>query len=359
VDDDDGQKIIDWFCNYHELGARDIQPYLYAYRDQEAVKHMFRVASGLDSMVLGEPQILGQMKEAFATAHRAGATGKLLNRLFQHTFTVAKQVRTDTAIGASPVSVAYAAVALAKQIFAELSDQTVLLIGAGDMMELAARHLQEQQVRHMIVANRTVERARLLASSCGAEAIALSALPERLHQADIVISSTASQLPILGKGAVERALKRRKHRPMFMVDIAVPRDIESEVSELDDVYLYTVDDLKDVIEENLQSRVEAAEEAEIIIDNQVMQFMHWLQSLDAVPTIRAMRDHVQAISNAELEKARRMLARGDDPQRVLAYLAHSLSNKITHAPSSALNRASHDGNTQLLEAARRLFNLDD
>ena len=235
-------------------GAKEIEPYLYRHPGDEAVRHAFRVASGLDSMVLGEPQILGQMKEAFATAHKTGVTGKLLNQLFQHTFSVAKQVRTDTQIGASAVSVAYAAVKLAKQIFSDLSQKTVLLIGAGETIELTAQHLSQQQVGHIIVSNRTVERAQKLSDLVHGEAITLAELPTRLHEADIVIASTASQLPILGKGAVEQALKKRRHRPIFMVDLAVPRDIEAEVGELSDIFLYTVDDLQNVVEENLQSR---------------------------------------------------------------------------------------------------------
>ncbi|MDO8705242.1 MAG: glutamyl-tRNA reductase [Sulfuricaulis sp.] len=353
------ELVIDWFCHYHRLNRSDIHPYLYQHPDQAAVKHLFRVAAGLDSMILGEPQILGQMKEAFATAHKAGATGKILNRLFQQTFTVAKQVRTDTAIGASAVSVASAAVRLAKQIFNQLSEQTVLLIGAGDMIELCARHLKEHGVGHMIVANRTVERAQLVANQFGAEAISLTEMPLRLADADIVISSTASQLPILGKGTVESALKSRKHRPMFMVDIAVPRDIEAEVAELNDVYLYTIDDLKEVVQENMESRQEAAREAEKIIDTQVVDFMHWVKSLDAVPTIRALREAADALREAELERARRRLARGDDPAKVIEQMARALTNKFTHAPTDVLRKADHDGNSALLEAARRLFDLNE
>jgi len=352
-------QAIEWFCNYHALRNDLIQPYLYFHPGQEAVKHAFRVASGLDSMILGEPQILGQMKEAFAAAHKAGATGKILNKLFQQTFSVAKQVRTDTAIGVSAVSIASAAVTLAKQIFNKLSEQTVLLIGAGDMIDLTARHLREEKVGHMIVANRTLERARLLAEPYRAEVITLTEIPTRLHEADIVISCTASQLPILGKGAVESALKVRKHRPMFMVDIAVPRDIEVEVGELNDIYLYTVDDLKDVVQENLQSRQEAAKQAEKIIDLQVVNFMHWIVSLDSVPTIRALREATDSLREAELMRAKRQLAKGEDPQLVLERLARALANKFTHAPTSALQKADREGNDDLLEAARRLFNLSE
>jgi len=350
-------RLVEWFCDYHRLNRDALHPYLYRHPDQAAVRHAFRVAAGLDSMILGEPQILGQMKDAFTQAHKAGTTGKILNRLFQQTFAVAKQVRTDTAIGVSAVSVASAAVALARQIFANLSNQTVLLIGAGDMIELCARHLKEQGVRHMIVANRTLERAQRVAEPYGAEAISLAEMPARLADADIVISSTASQLPILGKGAVERALKARKHRPMFMVDIAVPRDIEAEVAELNDVYLYTVDDLQGVVQENRQSRAAAAHEAEKIIDVQVLNFMHWIHGLDAVPTIRALREQADSLRERELRRARQKLARGEDPAKVLEQLARALTNKFTHAPTDALRHADLDG--ELLDAARRLFNLNE
>ncbi len=352
-------ETSEWFCKYLNLNADDVKPYLYEHPNELAVQHAFRVASGLDSMVLGEPQILGQMKDAFATAHKAGTTGKILNRLFQQTFSVAKTVRTDTAIGASAVSVASAAVTLAKQIFSDLSQKTVLLIGAGEMIELCARHLSENSIGHIIVANRTVERAELLAKEFDAEAISLTEMPLRLADADIVISSTASQLPILGKGSVERALKERKHRPVFMVDIAVPRDIEPEVGDLNDIYLYTVDDLKDVVQENMKSRQKAAGEAEKIIDTKVVEFMRWAHSLDAVPTIRAFRESAISIQEAEIEKAKRQLARGEDPTKVLEQLGRSLTKKLTHDPTTVLRQADHDGDALLLEAARRLYNLSD
>ncbi|MEE8195907.1 MAG: glutamyl-tRNA reductase [Acidiferrobacterales bacterium] len=357
VDRADGETPASWFSENYRVPSVDIESYLYSHRDEAAVKHAFRVAAGLDSMVLGEPQILGQMKDAFARAHKAGATGKILNRLFQQTFSVAKKVRTDTAIGESAVSVAYAAVSLGKQIFDQLQDQTVLLIGAGDMIELCARHLKEHSVRQMIVANRTLERARALAAPLGAQAITLREMPARLSEADIVISCTASQLPILGKGAVERALKARKHRPMFMVDIAVPRDIEEEVGALGDVYLYTIDDLKEVVHENLQSRLEAAKEGEQIIDTHVTKFMHWVRSLDTVPSIRALRETADAVRDAELERARRRLALGEDPEQVMERLARALTNKLMHAPTTALRSAHHGDDEVLRDTVRKLFNL--
>ena len=354
----DGQAVVKWLCQFHALEPQQLQECLYHHPEEEAVKHAFRVASGLDSMVLGEPQILGQMKTAFATAHKAGTTGKILNRLFQNTFSVAKQVRTDTAIGASAVSIAYAAVDLAKKIFADLGTKTVLLIGAGETIELVARHLTNNGVRHIIVANRSVERAELLTSRISGEAIALSELPNRLADADIIIASTASTLPILGKGAVESALKLRRHKPIFMVDLAVPRDIEAEVGGLADVFLYTVDDLKQIIEENISSRRDATDEAEKIIALETIRFMHWLRGLNAVPTIRSFRKNVDDLRNAALEQAYRQLAAGENPERIIEILAHNLSNKFAHAPSQALKQADNEGNSRLLTAARKLFMLD-
>jgi len=351
--------IVDWISHYHQLNQQDVAPYVYAYADSAAVQHILRVASGLDSLVLGEPQILGQIKDAYTYANKAGVIGQQLNRLFQHTFSVAKQIRTDTAIGSNPVSVAFAAVSLAKQIFTDLSAHEALLIGAGETIELVARHLQEQGIKNIIVANRTVERAQILASQFDGEAIPLSEMPERLVDADIIIASTASQLPILGKGAVERALKQRKHRPIFMVDIAVPRDIEPEVGTLRDVYLYTVDDLHEVIEENHKSRQAAAEEAEEIIEIQVEHFMSWLRSLDAVDTIRSFREQAEYIRDISLRQAQRQIASGKDPQQVIHDLARILTNKLIHEPTVQLNRAAVEGRKTFLEHARELYNLKD
>lgn len=356
--ENDISGLLDWFCHYHHLKKEDIEPYIYLHSNNDAVQHILRVASGLDSLVLGEPQILGQIKDAYSTANQAGTIGRQLNRLFQHTFSVAKQVRTDTAIGANPVSVAFAAVSLSKRIFANLSEHTALLIGAGETTELVAQHLSNQGVKKIIVANRTVERAQVLANQFEGEAIALSDMPERLVEADIIIASTASQLPILGKGAVERALKQRKHRPMFMVDIAVPRDIEPEVGELDDVYLYTVDDLHEVIEEGRQSREEAAVQAEEIIVNQVEHFMGWLRSLNGVDTIRAFREQAEEKRDEQLAAAHKQLAAGKDPEEVMNELARTLTNKLIHEPSAQLNQAAYSGRKEILETARELFNLE-
>ena len=356
----DSAEVIAWFRTYHSLSAEELDPYIYTHLDNQAVQHILRVASGLDSLVLGEPQILGQIKDAYHTASQAGTIGHLLNRLFQHTFSVAKEVRTDTAIGSSPVSVAFAAVSLAKQIFSDLGEHTALLIGAGDTIELVARHLNEQGIKHLIVANRTVERAMTLSKQfLHSEAIALADMPSRLAEADIIISSTASQLPILGKGAVESALKTRKHRPMFMVDIAVPRDIEPEVGSLSDVYLYTVDDLHEVIEEGRQSREEAAEQAQEIIENQVEHYMGWLRSLEAVDTIRSYREQAEFLRDEAMQNARRQLAAGHDPEAVMVELARVLTQKLLHQPTVQMNRAAFEGREELLETVRELFNLKD
>lgn len=351
-------EILDWFREFHRLQASELDPYIYTHPDKDAVRHMLRVASGLDSLVLGEPQILGQMKDAFTKANDAGTIGTLLNRAFQHTFSVAKQVRTDTAIGASPVSVAFAAVSLSKQIFSDMSRHTALLIGAGETIELVARHLHETGIGRIIVANRTVEKAHTLAEEFGGYAIGLSEIPAHLAEADVVISSTASQLPILGKGAVETALKARKRRPMLMVDIAVPRDIEKQVSELDDVYLYTVDDLQEIIQEGLRSRQEAAQQAEEIIDVQTAHFMGWLRSLDAVDSIRRFRQGAEAIRDDVTEQFLRQLAAGKkDPEQLMREMARQLTNKLIHEPSSRMKQASYDGRIELLEAAQELLNI--
>ena len=358
VDTADSAVIIEWLREHREFSVNELDPYMYTHPEQSAVRHMLRVASGLDSLVLGEPQILGQLKDAYSTAKDAGTIGTQLSKLFEYTFSVAKQVRTDTAIGASPVSVAFSAVSLSKQIFSDLSEHTALLIGAGETIELAARHLKESGIKRLIIANRTLAKAEALVKEVEGYAITLGDIPAHLAEADIVISSTASQLPILGKGAVERAIKIRKHQPILMVDIVVPRDIEEEVGELDDVYLYTVDDLQEIIDEGLRSRQEAALQAEEIIDTQVTHFMGWLRSLDAVSTIRTYRSKIDVIREAELDKAKRMLAQGNDPEKVLTQLARGLTNKIVHTPSAQMKQAGFDGRADLLDAARELLDLD-
>lgn len=353
------RDVLEWLGSHHDLCPDELERCSYAYWDEEGIRHMMRVASGLDSMVLGEPQILGQIKSAYAVARDANTIGGYLEKLFQNTFSVAKQVRTETAIGESPVSVAYAAVSLAQHIFADMSRSKALLIGAGKTIDLVARHLQQNGVKDMVVANRTLQRAEELAANFGAHAVLLSDIPEQLQDADIVIASTASQLPILGKGAVERALKKRKHRPMYMVDIAVPRDIEPEVGELSDVYLYSVDDLKQVIDENLKSRQNAALEAESFVELGAQNMIREVRALGAVSTVRAYREQSDSIREAELDKALKQLQSGQDPQQVMAQFARALTNKLVHTPCIQMKKASAEGRAEVMDLAQELFGLSE
>ncbi len=357
LSEEDHEPLADWLGKFHGIDSDRLEPYLYSHFGADAIQHLLRVSCGLDSLVLGEPQILGQVKTAFQIATDAGTTGKLLSRLFQHAFSAAKQIRTDTAIGNSPVSVAFAAVSLAKQIFSDLSEQTALLIGAGETIELAARHLSQNGIGRVIVANRTVEKAHALAAQFDGYAIALTELSSHLAEADIVISSTASPLPVLGKGTVESALKERRHRPIFMVDIAVPRDIEPEVADLSDIYLYTVDDLEEVIQENRRSREEAAEQAEEIIEHYVDEYLGWLRSLDAVELIQDFRTYAERLRDEVIQKAMQQLSKGKPPEEVLQFMGHTLTNKLLHTPSAQLRQAGFNGQIELLEAANTLFQL--
>ncbi|OIR08939.1 glutamyl-tRNA reductase [mine drainage metagenome] len=350
-------QAVDWLAAYHHLPANEIEPYIYRLPQEEAIKHAFRVASGLDSMVLGEPQILGQMKQAVRQAEQAGTLGFLLHKLFQRTFSVAKDVRTQTEIGANLVSMAAAAVKLAERIYPSISEQSILFIGAGEMIELNAVHFAARNPKHITVANRTLERAQVLARRINGHAITLNELPEQLAHHDIIVTCTASPLPILGKGMLERALKARKHRPLFIVDLAVPRDVEKEVAELSDVFLYTVDDLSDVVRDGLDARQGAVKEAEVIIDSGVNEFMHWMQSREMVPTIRALRDHAERQRRAEMEKALRLLAKGESPEKVLDLLSASLTNKFLHAPTQALNQAQANEREAILDAVHRIYHL--
>jgi glutamyl-tRNA reductase len=350
--------VVAWLGR--ESGAgKALEGYLYRHRDADAVRHLFRVATGLDSLVLGEPQILGQVKEAWHAARAARALGSPLDRLFQQTFAVAKRVRTDTRIGAHPVSVAYAAVRLARQVFSELDRATVLLVGAGDTIELAARHLVDANAKRLLVANRTLEHAQALASRHGGYALPLTELERHLPEADIVITATASREPVLRRDAVQAALKARRHRPMFLLDLAVPRDIEASVADLPDVYLYTVDDLEQVIEENRASRREAAQQAQAIIDLQVEHFMAWWRAQGRQDALRALRGRGESARDEALARAREQLAAGRPADEVLATLAHQLTNKLLHGPSTALRQAALDGDLDLLRAAERLYADDD
>jgi len=350
-------QTMDWLANYHQLSSDDIKPYIYQLPQELAVKHAFRVASGLDSMVLGEPQILGQMKQAVRQAEEAGTMGFLLHKLFQRTFSVAKDVRTQTEIGSNLVSMAAAAVKLSERIFGSIEDQRVLFIGAGEMIELNAVHFAARSPRSITVANRTLERAQSLARRISGQAIMLSELPEQLANHDIIISCTGSTLPILGKGMVERALKARKNRPLFIVDLAVPRDVEREVAKMNDVFLYTVDDLAEVVREGLDARQGAVKEAEVIINSGVNDFVHWMESREVVPTIRVLRDHAERQRRGEMEKALRLLAKGESPEKVLESFGNALTNKFLHAPTHTLNHAQATEREALLEAVHRIYHL--
>ena len=349
------ERLPDWLADFNQLDSGLLTPHLYRHERDGAVRHAFRVASGLDSMVLGEPQILGQMKDAVRTAGEAGSLGTLLHQLFQRTFSVAKEVRSQTAIGAHSVSMAAAAVRLAERVFGDLSQTRTLFIGAGEMIELCATHFAAQHPKSMMVANRTAERAELLAGRFGASTMALTDLPERLADFDVVVSCTASSLPILGLGMVEKATRLRRHRPMVMVDLAVPRDIESEVARLDDVYLYSVDDLGRVVQSGTDARRAAVVQAEAIIETRVQNFMHWMQSRAVVPVIRDLHQAADDVRAAELDRARKALARGDSPEAVLEQLSHGLTQKYLHGPLAALNRSDAAEREQLMGWLPRLF----
>jgi glutamyl-tRNA reductase len=355
----DAGPVAEWLQSFHRVPETSLAPYLYTLPQERAVAHAFRVASGLDSMVLGEPQILGQMKQAVKTAEAAGSLGLVLNRLFQRTFAVAKDVRTHTDIGSASISMAAAAVRLAERIFPSIGSERVLLIGVGEMIDLCATHFATRQPRSITVANRTLERGAQLASRVRADAITLNELPDRLAQYDIIVTSTASSLPILGKGMLERAIKLRRHAPMFIVDLAVPRDVEPEAAELDDVFLYNVDDLTNIVKGNLQIRVEAVREAEAMIAAQAESFLRWLEGRAVVPTITALHGHHDALRAAEFERAKRLLANGTPPEQVLDQLARGLTNKFLHGPTQALNQAGEAERAELLALFQRVYQLPE
>jgi glutamyl-tRNA reductase len=355
----DADPVSEWLADFHHVPKSSLSPYLYTLPQEKAVAHAFRVASGLDSMVLGEPQILGQMKHAVKTAESAGSLGLVLNRLFQRTFAVAKDVRTSTDIGSASISMAAASVKLAERIFPSIAGQRVLLIGAGEMIDLAATHFAAKKPRSITVANRTLERGAQLAARFGADAITLGELPERLSGFDIIITSTASSLPILGKGLLERAIKARRHAPMFIVDLAVPRDVEPEAGKLDDVFLYSVDDLVGIVKDNLQIREDAVREAEAMIAEQVRSFLNWLEGRSVVPMIAALHGHHDQLRSAELERSKRLLSGGMPPEQVLDQLARGLTNKFLHAPTQALNQAGEAERAELLAMLHRVYQLPD
>ena len=348
-----------WFDEFLGIDRRDLTGHLYVHREDDAVRHVMRVASGLDSMVLGEPQILGQLKQAYGLARREGSLGVVLDKLFQRSFSVAKRVRTDTDIGASPVSVAYAAVTLAHRIFGDLDARTALLVGAGETVELCARHLASSRIGRMVIANRTPEHARRIATALGAYAIALDEVPLHLAEADIVISSTGSREPVISSEQVRAAVGRRRRRPMFMADLAVPHDIDRDAGDLPDVYLYSVDDLADVIEEGRQRRVAAAGVAEGIIDQQVAEFMAWMRGRRVSSVIVQVRESAAAAREEVLGKARRRMRGGESPDEVIEYVARTLTNKLLHTPSTGIREAGENDRQDIVEAARLLFGVDE
>ena len=359
IDGEDEPNIVRWLAGFHAVDADALAPHIYAFKDLKAAQHMMRVASGLDSLVLGEPQILGQFKDAIRTARDALTCGTELEQAFSKVLSIAKRVRTETAIGRNPVSVAYASVNLASRIFSDLSSCKVVLVGAGETIQLVAEHLNGQGVREIDVVNRTLANAETLAASIGGFAWPLTELSERIQHADIVIASTGAAVPVLGKGMVERAQKVRRQKPMFMVDLAVPRDIEPEVGEIDSVYLYTVDDLQTVVEEGLEQRQEAARHAEQIIKEALDDWQREIRGYRAVDTIKQLRDSTQELSEQELARALKALDSGKPADEVLQQLSRNLTNKFLHAPTVALRSAAEQGDLSLIEATHRLFTIDD
>jgi glutamyl-tRNA reductase len=352
------QEVAQWLADVHNVDIHDIAQHIYQHDETSAVEHLMRVAAGLDSLILGEPQILGQVKQSFVEAKRAGTINSHFEKLFQTTFAVAKQVRTQTGIGASAVSVAYAAVKLAKQIFSEMSRCRVLLVGAGETIELVAKHLSDANVKSITVANRTLKNAQVLADKLNGQAITIGQIPAHLAQADVVISSTASSLPLIGKGMVESALKSRKHKPMLLLDLAVPRDIESEVASLDDAYLYTVDDLQDIIEQNIATRELAAEHALALIQVKVKAFGEWQQQSQHIDLIKNYREQAQVLRDSLTEKALQRIAVGEDAQVVLHELSYKLSQQMMHGPTKALQSAIQQQHTHSLNLLSEAFNLN-
>jgi glutamyl-tRNA reductase len=351
------EEISQWLASVHNLQADTISNHLYHYTDNQAVAHLMRVASGLDSLILGEPQILGQVKQSYMEAKRAGTINSHFDKLFQTTFAVAKQVRSQTEIGASAVSVAYAAVQLSKQIFSSIDKSNVLLVGAGETIELVARHLQEANAKSITVANRTLQNAEKLATQLGGDAITISQIPAHLHQADVVISSTASALPLIGKGMVESALKLRKHKPMLLLDLAVPRDIEHEVADLDDAYLYTVDDLQDIIEQNIANREQAAEQAMVLIQQKVEVFSQWQHKTQHVDLIKSYREQAEKLRDNLTKKSLQRISNGENAELVLQELSYKLSQQMMHGPTKALQVSIQQKQTDSLALLVDAFNL--
>jgi glutamyl-tRNA reductase len=353
------EPVMHWLEDFHRVPKDTLSPYIYTLPRDKTITHAFRVASGLDSMVLGEPQILGQMKHAVRHAESAGGLGLVLNRLFQRTFAVAKDVRTRTDIGTASISMAAASVKLAERLFPSISDQRLLLIGAGEMIELTATHFAARKPKSITIANRTLERATALAERYNGSAMMLQELPDRLHEFDIIVTCTASSLPILGKGLLERVVKARRHAPVFIVDLAVPRDVEPEAGQLNDVFLYSVDDLANIVKGNLQIRRESVAQAEQMIATQAESFLRWLDGRAVVPTITAIHGHHDALRATELERARKLLQGGMPPEQVLDQLARGLTNKFLHAPTQALNQAGEVERAELVALFERMYQIPD
>jgi glutamyl-tRNA reductase len=349
-----GSQLSQWLERHHGNDL-DLAASLYVHQESRAIEHTFSVASGLDSMVLGEVQILGQLKDAYRIAQESGSTGPILNKLFQAAFSAAKRVRTETRIGANAVSLASATVSLARRVYADLSAHTVLLVGAGDMNALTARHFISAGIQRMVIANRTLEKAESLAGELNVHAAPLTDLDKQLAEADIVISCTASPEPLISKRAVEAAIRTRRRRPIFMVDMAVPRDIDPEVAELEDVYLFSIDDLQQLVNENIQQREVAAGGARLLISEEVARFLAESRAQDAGPAIRALRQQADGIRQQTVEQARRMLAAGKSTDEVLDYLANTLTNRLLHAPTQALRQASELADLALAETVTRLL----
>lgn len=353
------EQVRAWLQAKGQLSDEEIQAHCYVREREQAVRHLFRVAGGLESLVLGESQIVGQLKDSWQMAHEAGGVGKVLDRLFQHAFATGKKIRSKTRIGEHPVSVAYTTILLAKHIFGDLTSKTVVLVGAGEMIELCGRHLRDNGVSNLIIANRSIDRARDLAKQYDAMAVTLGELPNVLHRADILISSTAAHDPVVLVDPVKAALKQRRHKPMFLVDIAVPRDIHPDVGKLDDIYLYTIDDLQKVVDDNISKRNEAAEAAGEDVAEAVDEFMRWLNSARASVYLQKMHKHARSNSEELVAKALRKLEAGKDPEKVVRQLAHTLAKRILHLPSTRLRQAAEEQDDQLLHVANRLFEPED
>lgn len=351
--------VTDWVHEINEIPAGELDEHIYKHEGEEAARHLVRVASGLDSLVLGETQILGQLKDAWQQAHDAGSLGKVLDRLFQHTFAAAKNIRTNSGISEHPVSVAYTAVVLARQIFGDLKSQTVVLVGAGEMVQLCGRYLVDHGIDNLLILNRSRAKAEELASELNATAMTLDQLDEALPRADILISSTASPVPVIQKKAIKAALRKRRHRPMFLVDIAVPRDIEPEISKVKDVYLYTIDDLQQVVDENMQQRSAAALSAQADVDEAVTSFMRWLYGIRAARTLKRIREQSHEFEKDLTGRAVNKLRAGQDPESVVQQLASTLTNKILHLPSRRLREAAEDQDYEVLKAADRIFRKEE